>query len=291
MKNILKLSVLTLLLSINLFARSLDDIKASGEIIIAVYENFPPYSFVENDEPKGIDIDLGKKIAESLDVKPIFNFAATTGENLADDLRANIWKGNLVHKNKADIMLRVPYDYDYMRLTDKSTGALQNDLVTIKSPYQSEKWIIATHKETIPKINTLAIFAYQTVGVEVDTLPDLHLSAFANGILRKNIKHYTKFEEAMKDFKDGKIDSIAGLRSQLEYLLDYKNNQDKYYLTENIPQMKSHWDIAIAASSNYKDLSYHIDNVINDAYSNNEIKELFNRYGIDYLVPIARAVQ
>lgn len=95
----------------------------------------------------------------------------------------------------------------------------------------------------------------------------------------------------MKDFKDGKIDSIAGLRSQLEYLLDYKNNQDKYYLTENIPQMKSHWDIAIAASSNYKDLSYHIDNMINDAYSNNEIKELFNRYGIDYLVPIARAVQ
>ena len=40
MKNILKLSVLTLLLSINLFARSLDDIKASGEIIITVYENF-----------------------------------------------------------------------------------------------------------------------------------------------------------------------------------------------------------------------------------------------------------
>ena len=239
MRNILKLSLLTLFISINLFARSIEDIKASGEIIIAVYENFPPYSFMQNDEPKGIDIELGKKIADSLDVKPKFNFAATTGESLADDLRTNIWKGNTVHKNKADIMLRIPYDYDYMRLTDKSTGALQNDLVTIKSPYQSEKWIIATHKETIPKINTLGIFAYQTVGVEVDTLPDLHLSSFANGLLRKNIKHYTKFEEAIKDFKEGKIDSIAGLKSQLEYLLDYKNNQDKYYLTQNIPQMKS----------------------------------------------------
>ncbi len=248
MQNFLKLSVFTLLVSINLFARSLDDIKASGEIIIAVYENFPPYSFMQNDEPKGIDIELGKRIAESLDVKPKFNFAATTGESLADDLRINIWKGNTVHKNKADIMLRVPYDYDYLRLTDKSTGALQNDLVTIKSPYQSEKWIVATHKETIPKINTLAIFAYQTVGVEVDTLPDLHLSAFANGLLRKNIKHYTKFDEAIKDLKEGKIDSITSLKSQLEYLLDYKNNQDKYYFSENIPQMKSQWDIAIAAS-------------------------------------------
>lgn len=288
MKNILKLSLLTLFISINLFSRSIEDIKASGEIIIAVYENFPPYSFMQNDEPKGIDIELGKKIADSLDVKPKFNFAATTGESLADDLRTNIWKGNTVHKNKADIMLRIPYDYDYMRLTDKSTGALQNDLVTIKSPYQSEKWIIATHKETIPKINTLGIFAYQTVGVEVDTLPDLHLSAFANGLLRKNIKHYTKFEEAIKDFKEGKIDSIAGLKSQLEYLLDYKNNQDKYYLTQNIPQMKSQWDIAIAASSNYKDLSYHIDNIINDAYSNNQIKEIFESFKVDYLPPLSK---
>jgi ABC-type amino acid transport substrate-binding protein len=288
MQNFLKLSVFTLLVSINLFARSLDDIKASGEIIIAVYENFPPYSFMQNDEPKGIDIELGKRIAESLDVKPKFNFAATTGESLADDLRINIWKGNTVHKNKADIMLRVPYDYDYLRLTDKSTGALQNDLVTIKSPYQSEKWIVATHKETIPKINTLAIFAYQTVGVEVDTLPDLHLSAFANGLLRKNIKHYTKFDEAIKDFKEGKIDSITGLKSQLEYLLDYKNNQDKYYFSENIPQMKSQWDIGVAASSNYKDLSYHIDNLINDAYSNNQLKEIFGSFNVEYLPPISK---
>ena len=288
MQNFLKLSVLTLLLSINLFARSLDDIKASGEIIIAVYENFPPYSFVENDEPKGIDIDLGKKIAESLDVKPIFNFAATTGENLADDLRANIWKGNLVHKNKADIMLRVPYDYDYMRLTDKSTGALQNDLVTIKSPYQSEKWIIATNKKVIPEINTLGVFAYHTIGVEVDTLPDLHLSGFGRGLITKNVKHYTKMSEIIEDFKNGKLDAVAGLKSQLEFLLDYKNNKDKYYLTSDIPQMKSQWDIGVAASSNYKDLSYHIDNLINDAYSNNQLKEIFGSFNVEYLPPISK---
>lgn len=287
MKTFLKLSVLTLLLSINLFARNIDDIKASGEIIIAVYENFPPYSFIENGEPKGIDIELGKKIANSLNVEPKWNFTGT-GESLADDLRNNIWKGNSVHKNKADIMFRVPYDYDYLRLTDKSTGALQNNLVTIKAPYQSEKWIIATHKEIIPQINTLAVFAYQTIGVEIDMLPDLHLSGFANGLLRNNIKHYVKFDEAIADFKEGKIDSIAGLKSQLEYLLDYKNNKDKYYLSENIPQMQSQWDLAIAASSNYKDLSYHIDNVINEAFSNNEIKEIFNKYGIEYTAPISK---
>ena len=285
--NLLKSSIIILLLSVLSLARSIDDIKNSGEIVIAVYENFPPYSFVENGEAKGIDIELGKKVAKSLNVKPVWSFAGT-GENLAYDLRVNLWKGNTVHKTKSDIMFRIPYDYEYLRMVDKSTGSLENNLVTIKSPYQSEKWIIATHKEIIPKINTLAIFAYQTIGVEVDMLPDLHLSGFARGLIQRNIKHYVKFEDAIKDFKDGKLDAIAGLKSQLQYLLDYKNNKDKYYLTDDIPQMKSQWDLAIAASSNFKDLSYHIDNVINDAYSNNEIKEIFNKFGVDYMPPIAK---
>jgi polar amino acid transport system substrate-binding protein len=287
MKTLLKLSVFTLFFSISLLARSIDDIKASGEIVIAVYEDFPPYSFMEDGVAKGIDIELGKKVANSLNVKPIWYFTGSD-ENLADDLRNAIWRGNLVHKTKADVMFRIPYDYDYLRMTDKSTGELENEMVTIKGPYQSEKWIIATNKKVIPQIKTLGIFAYQTIGVEVDMLPDLHLSSFARGLIQKNIKHYTKFQDAIDDFKSGKIDAIAGLKSQLEYLIDYKNNKDKYYLSNDIPQMKSQWDLATAVSSNYRDLSYHIDGLIEDAYKNNEIKKIFESFGVEYLAPISK---
>ena len=287
MKNILKLSALTLILAINLFARSIDDIKASGEIVIAVYENFPPYSFIENGVEKGIDIELGKKVAASLNVKPIWYFTGFD-ENLASDLRNTIWRGNLIHKTKADIMFRIPYDYDYLRMTDISTGELENERVTIKGPYQSEKWIIATNKEVIPQIKTLAIFAYQTIGVEIDMLPDLHLSGFARGLLQRNIKHYANFQDAVNDFKSGKIDAIAGLKSQIEYLIDYKNNKDKYYLTQDIPQMKSQWDLATAVSSSYRDLSYHVDGVLDVAYKNDEIKKIFESFGVEYLAPISK---
>lgn len=287
MKPILKLSLLALFFSTSLLARSIDDIKASGEIVIAVYEDFPPYSFMEDGVPKGIDIELGKKVANSLNVKPIWYFTGSD-ENLADDLRNTIWRGNLVHKTKADVMFRIPYDYDYLRMTNESTGELENEMVTIKGPYQSEKWIIATNKEIIPQIKTLAIFAYQTIGVEVDTLPDLHLSDFARGLIQKNVKHYTKFQEAINDFKNGKIDAIAGLKSQIEYLIDYKNNKDKYYLTQDIPQMKSQWDLATAVSSNYRDLSYHIDELLDTAYKNNEIKEIFENFGVEYIAPISK---
>ncbi len=287
MKNILKLSALTLILAINLFARSIDDIKASGEIVIAVYENFPPYSFIENGVEKGIDIELGKKVAASLNVKPVWYFTGFD-ENLASDLRNTIWRGNLIHKTKADIMFRIPYDYDYLRMTDISTGELENERVTIKGPYQSEKWIIATNKEVIPQIKTLAIFAYQTIGVEIDMLPDLHLSGFARGLLQRNIKHYANFQDAVNDFKSGKIDAIAGLKSQIEYLIDYKNNKDKYYLSQDIPQMKSQWDLATAVSSSYRDLSYHVDGVLDVAYKNDEIKKIFESFGVEYLAPISK---
>jgi polar amino acid transport system substrate-binding protein len=287
MKMFLKLSLMTLFLAISLFARNIDDIKKSGEIIIAVYEDFPPYSFMEDGVAKGIDVELGKMIAKSLNVKPVWSFTGFD-ENLASDLRNNIWRGNVVHKNKADVMLRVPYDYDYLRITDKSTGQLETDMVSIKGPYQSEKWIIATNKAVIPQINTLGIFAYQTIGVEVDLLPDLYLSGFARGLLSKNIKHYNKFSDAINDLKSGKIDAVAGLKSQIEYLLDYKNNSDKYYLSENIPQMKSQWDLATAVSSNFRDLSYHIDGLMDKAYKDGEIKKIFDDFGVTYIPPISK---
>ena len=78
------------------------------------------------------------------------------------------------------------------------------------------------------------------------------------------------------------------LKSQIEYLLDYKNNADKYYLTEDIPQMKSQWDLATAVSSNYRDLSYHIDGLIDEAYENGEIKKIFENFGVNYLPPVSK---
>lgn len=287
MSIILKSTILILLFFVSLSARSIDDIKKSGEIIIAVYENFPPYSFMEKNIPKGIDVDLGLELAKSLNVRVKWYFTGSD-ESLADDLRNTIWKGNLIHKTKADVMFRVPYDYDYMRMTDISTGQLETENVSIKGPYQSESWVIATHKKIIPQINTLAIFAYHKVGVEVDTLPDLHLSSFARGLLRKNIKHYTNFNKAIKDFKSGKIDAIAGLKSQLEYLLEYHKNKDKYYLTKNIPQMKSKWDLATATDSRYRALSYHIDGVIQKAYEDKKIEKIFKKYHVEYIPPMAK---
>ena len=278
--------VITLFLYTCSHARSIEDIQTSGEIVIAVYNDFPPYSYIENGEAKGIDVDIGKKIAKSLNVKPNWYFT-DSDENLDDDLRNVIWKGNPVHKTRADVMLRVPYDYDYMRQTDVSTGALQTDMVIIKSPYHSEKWVIVTHKESIPTVNTLGIFAYKTIGVELDTLPDKHLSMQNRGLLRKNVKRYAKFEDAVKDFKAGKLDALAGLKSQVEFLLDYKKNQVQYTMTNDVQGIKSIWDIGIAVRTDARELSYHIDGMISKLHEDNALQKIFDTYHITYTKPIS----
>ena len=284
---LLRLSGIILLFLTFLHARSIEEIEDSGHIIVAVYKDFPPYSYEENGELKGIDVELGKILAKSLKVEPQW-YLTGSDETLSDDLRNTIWKGNLVHKNKADVMFRVPYDYDYLRITDKQTGELETEMVSIKGPYHSEKWVIATHKDIIPKINTLGIFAYHTIAVELDTLPDLHITGFARGLINKNVKHYFHFLKGVDDFKNKKVDAIAGLKSQLEHLLDFKNNKDKYYISNKIPQVKSHWDIATAVETSYRPLSYHIDGVIDDNYRNGTIKKIFEKYGVEYLAPISR---
>jgi len=282
MKKILFASILIIT---SLFSRSLDHIIEEGNIIVAVYENFPPYSYIENGVEKGIDIDIAKKIAKKIGVKPIWYWTGSD-ENLEDDLRNVIWKGHLIHKTKADVMFRIPFDYDFIRTTDKSTGELNNELVVMKSPYHAERWVIATNKKEIPEINTLAVFKYHKVGVELDTLPDTHLTSSFRGALSSNVKHYMNIMDAVKDLKSGKIDAVAGLKSQLQFALDYNKNKNKYFMTNEIPYVKSKWDLGVAVRTDFRALSYEIDGHMEDLYKSGEIKKIFQKYNVSYEKPL-----
>lgn len=280
-----KLLFVTLLFVSSLFSRGLDEIQKEGNIIIAIYENFPPYSYMENGIAKGIDIDLATQVAKQMGVKPIW-YWTRSDENLEDDLRNVIWKGHLIHKTKADVMFRVPFDYDFIRETDKSTGELNNELVVMKSPYHTERWVIATNKEKIKEINNLAMFKYHTIGVEIDTLPDAHLTSSFRGALKSNVKHYINIMDAVTDLKQGKIDAVAGLKSQLEFALDFKNNKDTYYMTNKIDYVKSKWDLGVAVRTDFRALSYEIDGQIEKLYKNGSIKRIFEKYDVTYEKPL-----
>ena len=281
-----KITFLIILLISNLNARSVEEIKESGNIIIAIYDNFPPYSYTEDGVEKGIDIDLGKEIAKSMGVKPTWYWTGSD-ESLDDDLRNVIWKGHIIHKTKADVMLRIPYDYEFIREKDKSTGEMTNELVVMKAPYHAESWVIATNKDKIPEINTLGVFMYNKIGVELDTLPDAHLTSSFMGKLRNNVIHYPSIITAIDDLKSGKIQAVAGLKSQLEQQLKFNENKDKYFMTKKIDYVKSKWDIGIAVRTDFRALGYEIEGYIDEYIKKGVLKEIFKKYDVNYELPIA----
>ena len=113
------------LFSIEVDALSFDDIIESNKINIAVYDDYPPYSYIEAGVAKGIDVDIAKEIAVKLNVELVITWM-TPGETTEDDFRNFLWKGHIIHKVKADLMMRAPYDRTFSQKRD-DIGLLANE--------------------------------------------------------------------------------------------------------------------------------------------------------------------
>ena len=138
------------LLTQPLFAQStgspgdtLDEIIARGTVIIGAYRDYPPYSFEENGEIKGTDIEVGKIIAQALGVKPLFELR-NADENVDADLRNHVWRGPLVGGSVVNIMLHMPLDPEL---------SLRNDMVELSGALTEkilhEKLDDAQHKKLV----------------------------------------------------------------------------------------------------------------------------------------------
>ena len=79
----------------DIVGQDIDQIMEQGSMLFAVYEDYPPYSYMEGGQPKGVDVEIARLIAEDLGVEARFNFVAAA-ENLEADLRFNLWKGALI---------------------------------------------------------------------------------------------------------------------------------------------------------------------------------------------------
>lgn len=264
--------------------RTLDDIVESGYIEIGVYRNFPPYSY---EDPagvaQGLDIEVGKLIAAGLEVEPRW-FWMTADENVEDDLRNNIWKGSLLDRTVADVMLRVPYDREYSYAID-GYGLPKHDNVVMFGPYHAESWAIARDLEKTGDVRNLAIFRFQPIGVEIDSLPDLLLSGAFNGQLRDKVVHHISIFDALAQLQEGELSAVAGMRSQLDWGL--REQPGRYDVDDDGLQAvaRLRWDIGAAVKHTHRQLAYAIEGIIDTAIRDGSMQSLFESAGVDYLKP------
>ena len=265
-------------------ARSLEDVQDSGHIVVAVYENYAPYSFQEDGNARGIDVDIAKAIADDLNVELQLLWIAPD-ETVEDDLRNAIWKGHIIHRTKADLMMRVPYDKAFSLLRD-DVGLLVNELVHMFAPYQTESWAVMHSKERMPELTTMNYFAYHKVGAEIDSVPHFYLISSFGGRFKQNTTHYKSIEETVDTLVKGDIDAVMGLRSQMHYHSHKLGSKQYPIASMGFPQMaKQQWDIGMAVHTDFRALSYAIGDVITAMLNDQRLDAIFAQYYAPLQVP------
>lgn len=244
----------------------------------------------EDGTAKGIDVAIAEKIAESFEVE-LELIWMTAGETTDDDLRNYIWKGHIIHRVKADIMMRTPYDRVYSQKRD-DVGLLVHELVHMFAPYHSETWKIVHEVERLPDVPTMSMFQYHPIGVENDSVPYFYLNSAFGGRFREQTSFYVTNQEAFAAMVAGDVDAVMGLRSQISHM-HAELDPEKYKLAENAFPMlgKQKWDIGMAVHNEYRALSYAAGDVITALVLTGGMQAIFDEYKTFYEKPAYYATE
>lgn len=257
-----------------------DEIIARGWLRVALYRDFAPFSWTEGETFHGIDADLARMIAEKLGIEARF-MPLTAGETVADDLRNAIWKGHYLGGGIADLMLHVPVDRRF---------ALKNNMVVIFGPYFRQQLVLLRDVARTGETPSLAVFAFEPVGVELDSLPDFYLSGTMGGRLNPNVRRFGQVSEAVEALKAGEIAAVFAPRAALEGAL---HQQEPGGLPPGMaldhvvaPGLgNDRWDVGAAVSQQNRQLGYTIEDILAGLRRDGSCQALFARYGITWEDP------
>ena len=249
-----------------------EEILKKGTLRVAVYHDFAPFS----DDDKGIDVDLGRALAEKLGVKPDF-WSFPDAEKVDDDLRNVVWKGHFLWKLPlADVMMHVPCD-KYLQ------G--KNEQVKIFGPYYAERLVVARNRNRIPTLVTLEVFNHEKIGVQAETVEDNYLWNAFGGALRMNVVHFPTALDAAKALKKNEIAAVMGRQTALEAVLgdDAKSFGIAPVSTPGLSI--TGWDIGMAVKADRPELVAALDQAMSELLKEGKVQAIFAKRGLTYLPP------
>lgn len=263
---------------------TLDEIVARGFIEIAVYEDFPPYSWDAAGKPQGVDVDVGRIIAAGLGVEARFRFVQA-GEALEADLQNYVWKGAAVGGHVSNLMLRVPYNSEFTCRVEQVvfTGQYAGERIGIA-------YALAAYPDAVPGATTEgrhdgapvpAFFRYDAVGVENDSIADFYLSS--NIGATATIHRFKTVGLAMQALKAGEVMAVMGPLSQLEH----GAGDGVRVHTPPLPGFAlGTWTLGLAVHHSHRDLGYAVDDAVAAALADGRIAAAYKSHGLDFTPPV-----
>ena len=265
--------------------RDHDEIIESGYLKVAVYEDYPPYSFMQDGQPRGVDVELAKVLAAELAVELRLQWM-TPDETFDGDLRNHLWKGHYLRPGQiADVMLRAPNDKAYSTMRD-DLGLPAHELIHMFGAYQQERWQAAYDPKKIDAVPSIAIFQYHPVGVEEDSIPSFYLASVMNGQLSKMTHHYRSLALAFEAMEAGEVHAVMGTQAEIDWLLA-EHADAGMQLTENAyPNMgKQVWDLGMAVHDSNRQLAYALGDIAEAMVLDGRMAALYAEYGLRYMLP------
>lgn len=256
-------------------ARPFDEVVESGALRIAVYRDFPPFSYTTAGQLMGVDVDLGRAIASQLGVKANF-MPITADENVDDDLRNAVWKGHYLTREVADLMLHVPIDRQL---------ALRNDQVAFFAPYFTRQFAVAYDPEEVESNPDPQAFVDRKVGVEIDSLPGFYLATAYGGIIKENVVHFSTIDAATRALVAGDVAAVMAPQSQIEAGLGPDLERFGLSTVSMLGFGRPNWVVGVAVSHDSRDLGYSVEDIIAALMENGVIERIFSTHGISYRPP------
>jgi ABC-type amino acid transport substrate-binding protein len=257
---------------------SLSAVRAKGVLEVAMYDAFPPWSYKgAGNRPTGVDVDLGRALAEKLGVsfQPRLFIA---DENMGDDLRNNVWKGHYMGGGVADVMLHVPADPQFAAKEDKADffGAYFREVVSV-----------VYHPDKLEAFENPMALTGHKVGVEIDSISDYYMSGAFNGRLRTSAVRKSSLSEAVQAFKAGEVDAVMAPRGELQGLMKAANVGDLAFKEQQLVGMfRTTWDVGLAVkNSDSKTLRDALAKALDELRTEGKLAAIFAAHGIDYAAP------
>ncbi|NUB43525.1 transporter substrate-binding domain-containing protein [Fertoebacter nigrum] len=263
--------------------QTMEEIEERGSISFAVYEEFPPYSFVQDGQPMGIDVGVGRFIADALGVEPEFRFVQA-GENLQADLMTYVWRGSVLRDPVANVMLRVPYNSTFTCLVEQVvfTGQYGKEEIAIAYSLAAYPDAVVSDAPRHEGGPVPAFFRYDTVAVENDSIADFYLTAFPGGQIGPNIRRYPTMAAAMAALAAGEVMAAMGPRAQLQF-----GAADGVAVHQ--PPLPGFalgaWTVGLAVHHSHRDLAYAVDDAVTAALADGRMAALYAGYGLTFTPP------
>lgn len=259
-------------------ARPLDDVVESGTLTVSVYSDYAPYSWQQGGTARGIDVEIAQAIGEYLGVRTELLIRGAD-ESVDDDLRNNVWKGDLIQRRLADVMLHVPFD----REVDA-----RNEFAVLTAPYFQEEMAIVLDTDRLDGVDTFGWFVSHPIAVELDTAGDFFLSGAFRGQLQRSVQRERTFEQAAARFVAGEVPALMASRAQCEWVAGRAVRAGLNVDVRQPPMpgiVRTGWPVGVAVKHDSRDLGYAVGDALTALVQSGEMAALFGRYDVEWLPP------